>query len=565
MINQTDQTFFRLSNLNAEQQRISYQSSTGKKLQDGSDDSVLFSRENFVDDKIRMYDGLKTQIEKTTAQNNIADSSMAGIKKILEFIKSELIKANTDTTDDAGLKAIAVNIAGMKESIFDLANTQVEGEYVFAGSDSSVRPFVKDADGNISYVGDNKLRKIAVEDGSYRERGISGFDMMMFTSDSALKNETLTFSKEDRILDQDGNEWRMREPIISEGSTFSSTIEPSKTPLQFVDSSGKNWTLDNSKHPLQLDDGAGNKVPATFDGVDTYSFTISGMNSSIKLANSSNPLEFTDDAGQNWTLDKSKVPLQLEDGLGNIVPATFNGTDTYNFSIHGINSSIITTPPKDSLQFIDGNNQLWTLNPNVQPLELNDGLGNTVPATFDGVETYSFDVPAGSLEMGINELVKYDKTGELVEPEEILVPTISENGREIVTPNIDGTRFEAKTNIFNVIDDVVNALNKVDDDGNPISNDIARTLIGDISDQITKAYDDVNVSHAELGGRNKVFEASLERVSSKLTQYNIFAVELGAVDLAKVAIEAKSLELTYTALYSTINKTNQLSLVNFLN
>ncbi|MDY0052854.1 MAG: flagellar hook-associated protein 3, partial [Aliarcobacter sp.] len=70
---------------------------------------------------------------------------------------------------------------------------------------------------------------------------------------------------------------------------------------------------------------------------------------------------------------------------------------------------------------------------------------------------------------------------------------------------------------------------------------------------------------SDLGAKNKVFEVSLESVSSKLTQYNILSINLGSADLSKVAMEAKSLELTYTALYSTINRTNQLSLVNFLN
>jgi flagellar hook-associated protein 3 FlgL len=84
-------------------------------------------------------------------------------------------------------------------------------------------------------------------------------------------------------------------------------------------------------------------------------------------------------------------------------------------------------------------------------------------------------------------------------------------------------------------------------------------------DKIEKAYDRVNVSHAELGGRNNIFEVSLEKISSKLTHYNILSKELGAADLSKVAMEAKALELTYTALYSTINKMNQLSLVNFIN
>ena len=61
----------------------------------------------------------------------------------MESINAELIKANTDTTSSDGLKAIALNIAGMKENLYDLANTQVEGEYVFSGSNSSVRPFEK--------------------------------------------------------------------------------------------------------------------------------------------------------------------------------------------------------------------------------------------------------------------------------------------------------------------------------------------------------------------------------------------------------------------------------------
>ena len=91
MINQTQQTLYRLSNLDAQQQKVSYQMSTGKILQQGSDDSLLYSREILVDDKIRTFVGLKTQVERTNTQNKVADSSMSEIKKILESIKSELI------------------------------------------------------------------------------------------------------------------------------------------------------------------------------------------------------------------------------------------------------------------------------------------------------------------------------------------------------------------------------------------------------------------------------------------------------------------------------------------
>ena len=377
MINQTEQMMYRLNNLDTLQRKLNFQYG-GKQLENGSDDSILYSRIVSVDDKIRTYEGIETQIERTVVQNNTADSSIKEIKKILEYINAELIKANTDTTGEDGLKAIAVNIAGMKENLYDLANTQVEGEYVFTGSDSSVKPFEMDANGKVTYVGDNKLRSVAVEEGSYRERGVNGFDMMMYSSSTAYKDQSLTFSATDRIIDQDGNEWKLNSPT-------------------------------------------------------------------------------------NDTLTKY-------DPDGNVT------TDT-------------------------------------------------MAVTFD-VATNTYSTP-------------------------VLTAV--------------GTKFEAKTNIFDLIDNVVNSLNKVDSAGNPISDTQARTLIGKGLEELTKAYDGVNIAHAELGSRNKIFETSLEGIGSKLTQYKKLSQDLSSSNLTEVALQAKALELTYTALYSTISKTNQLSLVNFMN
>ncbi len=117
MIRSTEQTLYRLDNLNAEQQRISYQMSTGKKLQQGSDDSNLYTREIYVDDKIRVYEGLKVQIEKTNAQNDVADSTLGEVKNLLTYVKSEVLKALNATTDPEAKAAIAINLAGIKKFI----------------------------------------------------------------------------------------------------------------------------------------------------------------------------------------------------------------------------------------------------------------------------------------------------------------------------------------------------------------------------------------------------------------------------------------------------------------
>ena len=216
MINSTQETLFRLDNLNKVQQRVSYQLSTGKNLQQGSDDANLYTREIYVDDKIRVYEGLELQIEKTTVQNNTSDSTLSEIKDLLTYVKSEVIKALNDTTDANAKTAIAVNLAGIKENLYDFSNEQVEGEYLFAGSDTQIQPFSKNDDGSISYNGDAFLRKVAVEDGSYRERGITGFETFMYTSSSASKNSDLEFDISERIIDQDGYEWKM--DIVDSGN-----------------------------------------------------------------------------------------------------------------------------------------------------------------------------------------------------------------------------------------------------------------------------------------------------------------------------------------------------------
>ncbi len=385
MISQVEQTIYRLNNLDKTQQKLNYQLSTKQQLENGSDDSVLFGRITSAQDKVRTFEGIKTIVERTKVQNDMSDSSLKEAKNLLTFIKSELMKANTDTTSDDGLKSIAVVLAGTRENLLTLANTQVEGEYLFSGSDSSKKPFVE-VNGKISYVGDNKLRRVAVEEGSYRDRGVNGFDAMMYSSSVAYKGNDLIFTETDRILDQDGNEWKL---------DMNSATPPS---------------------------------PA--------------------------------------------LPLTLR---------------KYD---------------------LDGNSTINTI----------------TPVTFDGTtNTYT-----------------------------------------ITTPSDVGTKFEAKTSIFDLMNSVINTLNMVDEVGNPISRDIVRDNLAKQIDAIDQSFDDMNITHADLGAKNKVFETALESIDSKLVQYKKLEEALSSADLTEVAIQIKALELTYTAMYSTVARTNELSLVNFM-
>lgn len=375
MIAQVNSSLYRLNNLNSTQDKLNYQMG-GDKLEYGSDDSMLFGRLSHINDKVLTQTEIKDQLEKTKALNSTADDSLAEAKEnVFEFVKSELIKANTDTTSEEGLLAIAQNIEGVKQNLLDLANTQVEGQYLFSGSDSSVKAFTMDANGKVTYNGNDSLRKIAVDEGSYRESGVNGFQAFFYTTDSALKGETLTFEADSKILDQDGNEWTL--------DTATNTL------------SKKNW------------DGS-------FD-------------------------------------------------------------------------TLTVTPP-------------------------------TAPAT-----EYS-----------------------------------------VTVPNTDGARFEAKKNVFDLLDEAINSLRGVDSVGNPLTAEDKKTKISAAQDGIDKVIDNIAVAHADLGARNKTFNNSLDIIESKISQYNKTSTEIGSSNITEVGIKLKSLELMFSALYSTISQTNQLSLVNYM-
>ena len=368
-------TTYRLGNLDNYQAKLNFQMG-GSKLQFGSDDSVTFGRLTHTEDKIKTQKGIVEQIERADVLNKTSDTAMKEVKLLLEKIKAEeLIKANTSTTSIEGLEAIAGVIEGYKQNLFNLANTQTEGQYVFAGSDASVKPFSMDPSGKVTYNGDSDLRKIAVDEGSYRERGINGIDAFFYVADSASKGATLTFKDGDRITDQDGKEW-------------------------------------------------------VFDNVATLTKT-------------------------NWD---------------------------------GSTQTLVVTPP-------------------------------VAPAT------------------------EYTTT----------------------VPNTDGTKFEARRNMFDMLDEAVSSLRGLDSAGNPtLTYEDRRAGISKAIDESTKAYDTAIIAHSELGAKNKTFEVSKERAEAKINQLSILEIELGSSNKSEVAVELKALEISYTALYSTINRTFELSLTNFL-
>jgi flagellar hook-associated protein 3 FlgL len=419
MIDLTNQMSYRVKRLDIKNEKISYQMSTGKIIQNGSDDSILYSKYLNIESTLRTTEGLKLQIEKTTDQNSIADSSVKEIKKIIDTIKIELLKSlNSGMTRD-DKKAVATNMGGIRDNLYSLMNTQLNGEFIFTGSNTSVVTYEKDADfiinGRVDFKGNAHLRNIAVEPNVYRDRGVTAHDVAMYNTDTSERDDAITFTEHETVIDQFGNTWK------------------------FID----------------------------HDGDDV--------------------------------IDKDRLYKIKENGKVS--------------------------------EFVD--------------------------AGVLKKEYIEIDSSAGVPIKYTTKTIANAHTSK----------TISDNTSK-------GLLLETKHNIFDELNILINALkgyktvqNDANDNGEKdgvASDTEVRDILSNALSVLSDQFKATNIGHSNLGGRNRIFDISLDRLKSKITHYNILMQTTNGANIAKLAMESKSLDLTYSALYSTITRLNNLSIVNFL-
>ena len=213
MIDLTSQMTYRIGNLDIQNQRISYQMSTGKVLQNGSDDSVLYGKYLNIESNLRVYEGLELQIQKTTAQNNVSDASIGELKHVLDTIKVDLLKSLNAGMTRADRVSVAKNMEGMRANLISLVNTQIDGEFIFAGSNTTIQTASKDVNfkinGQVNFNGNSHLRNISVEPNTYRQRGVTASDVIMYNTDTSAVDGAISFTEHEIVVDEYGNSWKL--------------------------------------------------------------------------------------------------------------------------------------------------------------------------------------------------------------------------------------------------------------------------------------------------------------------------------------------------------------------
>lgn len=155
---------------------LQVQVSTGKKIQRSSDDPRLATQIQSVQDYLDRLSGYQNNI--ILAQNRLSASSAAlqqatniGVK-----VKQLLVEAQNQTLNNDDRAAIAIELNGLLESMFAIANTQDgNGEYLFNGV-SSGPAYLKNGSEYV-YQGTYDGNFIAIDDNTRVQYNQSGFSI----------------------------------------------------------------------------------------------------------------------------------------------------------------------------------------------------------------------------------------------------------------------------------------------------------------------------------------------------------------------------------------------------
>ncbi len=131
--------------------RVNTQISSGKKIQHAYEDGAIATKSLRLDSEVKNLE----QVQKRTSEAKIiadsADSVMSDFDTTLRDFKTKLLQAANSTMSSDNYQSLATELNGLKEHMRNLANTKVNGIYIFSGTNTDIKPI----DNNGNYHGNS--------------------------------------------------------------------------------------------------------------------------------------------------------------------------------------------------------------------------------------------------------------------------------------------------------------------------------------------------------------------------------------------------------------------------
>ena len=180
-----DAVKYNLGSISEELNKANEIATTGKRINNLSDDPVGLTQSLNIKSALSSIEQMGRNISHGNSWLTASESALTNVQNIISDTKALCVQMASGTTGSDHRASAAGTVPNMLDEIVSLANTDVAGNYIFAGSKTDTIPF--DQDG--TYNGDNNAFAIKISKNSTVEVGSDGEEVFgnIFNTLSNLK------------------------------------------------------------------------------------------------------------------------------------------------------------------------------------------------------------------------------------------------------------------------------------------------------------------------------------------------------------------------------------------
>ena len=159
------------------EQQLTAELSSGVRVTSLSQDPVASGENVLLLNRIQRDDSFTQSSSLAQGQLQVADSALGGVVSQLTQAISLSTAANNGTLNSSQVKAISNQLAGIRDEVMSLANTSYQGQYIFAGSQTSTPPFTTSnltTPASATYSGDSNVNLLHTPDGQAIQLNMPG-------------------------------------------------------------------------------------------------------------------------------------------------------------------------------------------------------------------------------------------------------------------------------------------------------------------------------------------------------------------------------------------------------
>ncbi|MGA2849014.1 MAG: flagellar hook-associated protein 3 [Terracidiphilus sp.] len=159
------------------EQQLTSELSSGVSITSLSQNPVAAGENVLLLNQIQQDDSFTQSSSMVSSQLQVADSTLGSVVSQLTQAVSLATSANNGTMNASDVQSVGNQISGILDEVQSLANTSYQGQYIFAGGQTSTPPFTTSnatSPATTSYNGDNDVNYLETPDGQKIQLNVPG-------------------------------------------------------------------------------------------------------------------------------------------------------------------------------------------------------------------------------------------------------------------------------------------------------------------------------------------------------------------------------------------------------